>query len=112
MTFTTVFLTSIIALIVSKTRDIVLRNNLNPKREKRLLIGSFLLILFLVTSSTLPYPESLYWFIGIGILFTCLVLSFSVIKREFKRFLSLKTSEKIINVLFYSLIVIVTNIYL
>ncbi len=112
MTFTTVFLTTIIALIISKTRDIVLRNNLNAKKEKRLLIASILLILFLVTNATLPYPKSLYWFIGLGIVFTCSILTFGVIKKEFKRFMSLKTNEKIINVIFYSLAVIVTNIYL
>ena len=110
MTFTIVFLTAIIALIVSKTKDIVLRNNLENKKEKRVLIASFLLILFLVTNATLPYPKSLYWFMGIGILFTGLILSFGVIKKELKRFMCLKTNEKIVNVLFYSLVLIVTNL--
>ncbi len=79
MTFTIVFLTVIIALIVSKTRAIVLRNNLDDISEKRLLITGGLLILFLITNVTLPYPESLYWFIGLGIVFTGIILSFNVL---------------------------------
>jgi amino acid transporter len=112
MTFTIVFLTVIIALIVSKTRAIVLRNNLDDLSEKRLLITGGLLILFLITNVTLPYPESLYWFIGLGIVFTGIILSFNVLKKEYKRFLSLSTKSKIVNVLFYSLLIVVTNIYL
>ncbi|WP_370012491.1 hypothetical protein [Winogradskyella sp.] len=112
MTFTIVFLTVIIALIVSKTRAIVLRNNLDDISEKRLLITGGLLILFLITNVTLPYPESLYWFIGLGIVFTGIILSFNVLKKEYKRFLSLSTKSKIVNVLFYSLLIVVTNIYL
>ncbi|WP_369998728.1 hypothetical protein [Winogradskyella sp.] len=105
-------MTVIIALIVSKTRAIVLRNNLDDISEKRLLITGGLLILFLITNVTLPYPESLYWFIGLGIVFTGIILSFNVLKKEYKRFLSLSTKSKIVNVLFYSLLIVVTNIYL
>ena len=112
MTFTIVFLTAITALIVSKIRAIVLRNNLYDVNEKRLLITGGLLILFLITNVTLPYPESLYWFIGLGIVFTGIILSFNVLKKEYKRFLSLSTKSKIVNVLFYSLLLVVTNIYL
>lgn len=112
MTFTIVFLTAITALIVSKIRAIVLRNNLDDVNEKRLLITGGLLILFLITNVTLPYPESLYWFIGLGIVFTGIILSFNVLKKEYKRFLSLSTKSKIVNVLFYSLLLVVTNIYL
>lgn len=112
MTFTTVFLIGIIVLIIAKTRDIVLRNNLDTKKEKRLLMASILLILFLVTNATLPYPESLYWFIGLGIVFTTSMLSYGVIKKEFTRFMALGTKEKVQNILFYSLLVAVTNIYL
>ncbi|WP_370003454.1 hypothetical protein, partial [Winogradskyella sp.] len=93
-------MTVIIALIVSKTRAIVLRNNLDDISEKRLLITGGLLILFLITNVTLPYPESLYWFIGLGIVFTGIILSFNVLKKEYKRFLSLSTKSKIVNVLF------------
>ncbi|WP_426431708.1 hypothetical protein ACPX19_04325 [Winogradskyella sp. HB-48] len=112
MTFTTVFLAAIIALIIRKTRDIVLRNNLDSKKEKHFVIASTLLILFLVTNATLPYPESLYWFIGMGIVSAISILSYSVIKKEFKRFIALNTKEKVQNILFYSLLVVVTNIYL
>lgn len=112
MTFTTVFLATIIALIIAKTRDIVLRNNLDAKKEKRLFIASILLILFLVTNATLPYPESLYWFIGLGIVSAVSILSYSVLKKEIKRFMALKTKEKVQNILFYSLLVVITNIYL
>ncbi|WP_422106886.1 hypothetical protein [Winogradskyella sp.] len=112
MIFTLVFLTAVIALIVSKTKTIVLRNNLNPSNEKRVLIAGVLLVIFLITNATLPYPESLYWFIGLGVVFVSTVLTFNVLKKEMKRFLSLDAKDKIVNVLFYSLLIIVTNIYL
>jgi amino acid transporter len=111
MTFTIVFLTAIIALIVSKTRAIVLRNNLDDKTEKRVLITGVLIVLFLITNATLPYPQSLYWFIGLGVLFIGSILSYDVLKLELKRFWSLDSKDKIINVLFYSFVVVVTHIY-
>ncbi len=112
MIFTIVFLTAIITLITSKIRTIVLRNNLDAKNEKRILITGVLVVLFLITSATLPYPESLYWFLGLGVVFTSIILSYSVVKIELKRFLALKTKDKVVNVLFYSLLIVVTNIYL
>ncbi|MEO1031274.1 MAG: hypothetical protein AAFX55_07700 [Bacteroidota bacterium] len=89
-----------------------MRNNLNPSNEKRVLIAGVLLVIFLITNATLPYPESLYWFIGLGVVFVSTVLTFNVLKKEMKRFLSLDAKDKIVNVLFYSLLIIVTNIYL
>jgi hypothetical protein len=112
MTFTIVFLTAIIALIVSKTRTIVLRNNLDSKSEKRVLITCSLIVLFLITNATLPYPQSLYWFIALGVVSTSSILSHTVIKREFKRFMALETQDRVVNVLFYSLLIIVTNLYI
>ena len=112
MTFTIVFLTLIIALIVTKIRTIVLRNNLDTKNEKRLLITGVLIIIFFITNATLPYPQSLYWFIGLGVVFTGIILSYNVLKTEFRRFLNLTTKDKLVNVLFYSLLIVVTNIFL
>ncbi|WP_111682463.1 hypothetical protein [Winogradskyella tangerina] len=112
MTFTIVFLSAIIALIISKTTSIVKRNNLSASSEKRVLIAGVLLTLFLLTNVTLPYPESLYWFIGLSVVFVSFILTFSVLKQELKRFLNLKLQDKIVNVLFYSLLLVVTNIYL
>jgi hypothetical protein len=112
MTFTIIFLTVIITFIASKTRTIVLRNNLDSTNEKRVLITSVLIILFLITNVTLPYPESLYWFMGLGVAFTGLILSYNVLKTEFKRFFTLNIKGKTLNVLFYSLLIVVTNIYL
>ncbi|WP_439151068.1 hypothetical protein [Winogradskyella sp.] len=112
MTFTIVFLTAIIALIISKTRTIILRNNLDSKNEKRLLITGSLIVLFLITNATLPYPQSLYWFIALGVVSSSSILSYSVIKREFKRFMALETKDRVVNVLFYSLLIIVTNLYI
>ena len=77
MTFTIVFLSLVIALIIGKIRAIVLRNNLDTRNEKRVLITGVLLILFLITNVTLPYPQSLYWFIGSGVIFSGLILSFN-----------------------------------
>ena len=112
MIFTIIFLTAIIALIVSKTKAVVLRNKLNPSSEKRVLIAGFLVILFLITNVTLPYPESLYWFIGLSVVFVSVILTFSVLKKEMKRFLALTTKDKIVNTLFYSLLVVITTIYI
>ena len=112
MTFTLIFLTLIITFIVFKTRNIVLRNNLNSNNEKRVLITSVLIVLFLITNVTLPYPESLYWFIGLGVVATAFILSFPILKKEMKRFVALNTKNKIVNILFYSLLVVITNIFL
>jgi len=112
MTFTIVFLTLIIALIVSKLKTIVLRNNLDSKNEKRLLITGSLLVIFLITNATLPYPQSLYWFIALGVICTGSILSFNVVKTEIKRFMKLSAKDRFVNVLFYSLLLIVTNIYI
>ena len=112
MTITIVFLTAIIALIASKMRTITLRNNLSSKSENRLLITGVLIALFLVTNATLPYPQSLYWFIALGVICVGSILSFDVIIKEGKRFMVLKAKDKVLNVLFYSLLVIVTNVYI
>lgn len=112
MTFTIVFLSLVIALIIGKIRAVVLRNNLDAKNEKRVLITGVLLILFLITNVTLPYPQSLYWFIGLGVIFSGLILSFNTLKKEISRFSNLNAKDKIINVLFYSLLIFVTHIYL
>ena len=100
------------AFILNKTRSISVRNNLNAKSEKRLVISSVLIIIFLITNLTLPYPKSLYWFIGLGVIFTVSVLSFDILRSEYKRFKTLELKDKVVNVLFYSLLVTVTNIYL
>jgi len=112
MIFTLVFLTAIVALIVSKAKTIVLRNNLDTKSQERFLSTTILLVLFIVTNATLPYPQSLYWFFGLGVVFTSVFFSHKVLKTEFKRFLSLNLKDKIVDITFYSLVIIVTNIYL
>lgn len=112
MTFEIVFLSLIIALIISKTRAIVLRNNLDTKNEKRVLISGVLLALFFITNATLPYPQSLYWFIALGVTFTSFILSYNILRKEVHRFMELTAKSKVINVLFYSLLLVVTHIYL
>lgn len=112
MTFEIIFLSVIIALIISKTRAVVLRNNLDTKSENRILISGVLLALFVITNATLPYPQSLYWFIALGVVSTTFILSFKTLKRELKRFISLDSKKKVVNVLFYSLLIVVTHIYL
>jgi len=111
MIFNIVFLVLIISLVIVKTRTIVLRNNVDPKNEKRILISGVLIVLFIITNATLPYPESLYWFIGLGVIFTSLILSYKILGSEFKRFIYLQPKDKIVNVLFYTLVVVVTSIY-
>lgn len=110
MTFTIVFLTCITAFILFKIQTISKRHKLNTKVENRLVISGILLILFIVTNATLPYPESLYWFIVLGVLSVISVLSFEVIKKEFNRFKLLPVKERITNVMFYSLLITVTSI--
>ena len=112
MSFTVVFLVIISSLIFLKLRDISLRNNLTVNSEKRLLISGSLVILFLITNATLPYPQSLYWFIFIGVMLIGSILCLDILKREALRFKNLKTKDLIMNVLFYSLFIIVTHIYI
>lgn len=110
MTFTVIFLTIITALILIKIKTLSIRHKLNANSEQRLLISGILLILFLITNATLPYPESLYWFIVLGVLAVTSILSFEVVKKEFTRFKLLSLKERVINITFYSLLVTVTSI--
>jgi hypothetical protein len=112
MTFTIIFLVIISSLIFLKLRDVSLRNNLNIKSEKRLLISGGLIILFLITNATLPYPQSLYWFLSLGIALIVGILCFGILKREFIRFKNLKTKDRLVNLLFYSLFIVVTHLYI
>jgi hypothetical protein len=112
MSFTVVFLVIISSLIFLKLRDISVRNNLTVNSENRLLISGSLVILFLITNATLPYPQSLYWFIFLGIMLIGCILCLDILKREALRFKNLKTKDLIMNVLFYSLFIIITHIYI
>jgi len=112
MSFTIVFLIIISSLIFLKLRDISLRNSLTVNSEKRLLISGSLVILFLITNATLPYPQSLYWFIFLGVMLIGFVLCLDILKKESLRFKNLKTKDMIMNVLFYSLFIIITQIYI
>lgn len=112
MTLSIIILIIFSAFILFKTRNISLRNNLSAKSEKRLVMSSILIILFLITNVTLPYPKSIYWFIALSVIFVVSFLSFDIIKAEFIRFKALKAKDKIVNVLFYTLLFAVTNIYL
>ena len=112
MTFT-IFLTAVvIALIFIKMRDIAKRNNLKPNAEKRLVTAGILLILFLVTNVTLPYPQSLYWFIFSSITVIGIVLCKDIARKEYTRFKNLSRKKMIMNVVFYSLFVVVTHLYI
>lgn len=112
MIFAVVFLSIITTLIAYKVRAIIKRNNLETKSEKRVLVISILLVLFIITNITLPYPQSLYWFIGLGLVICSIILSFDVIKIELRRFKSLSPKTKVTNVLYYSLAIVVTHILL
>ncbi|MEN8885203.1 MAG: hypothetical protein ABF246_02320 [Winogradskyella sp.] len=112
MNLTLIFITAISVLIVFKLRDISLRNKLSLNEEKRLVIAGGLFILFFVTNITLPYPQSLYWFIFTGIALVSFVLSFGILKKEIKRLKTLKTKDVIINVAVYSLFFVVIHLYI
>jgi hypothetical protein len=112
MTFTIIFLVIISSLIFSKLKDVSLRNNLNGTDEKRLLIAGGLVILFLITNVTLPYPQSLYWFLFLGVILVGSVLCSHIIKKELIRFKNLDAKDRILNVVFYSLFVVVTHLYI
>ena len=112
MLYAVIFLTIVTILIIFKLRAIALRNNLDSTSEKKLSIIASLAIIFITTNLTLPYPQSLYWFVILGLTASTMVLLFDVVKNEFKRFLALKTREKAINILFYSLLIVVTNLYI
>jgi hypothetical protein len=89
-----------------------MRNNLNAKSENRLLIAGGLVSLFLITNATLPYPQSLYWFMFLGVLLIGSVLCIDILKKEVLRFKNLKAKNRIINVLFYSFFIVITHIYI
>ncbi|WP_296383905.1 hypothetical protein [Winogradskyella sp.] len=112
MTFTIVFIVIISSLIFFKLRDVSLRNNLNVKDEKRLLIAGGLVVLFLITNMTLPYPQSLYWFIFLGVILIGSVICSDIIKKELIRFKNLKTKDMVVNILFYSLFITVIHLYI
>jgi len=82
------------------------------KDEKRLLVAGGLVILFLITNITLPYPQSLYWFLFLGIILISFVLCRGIIKKESLRFKSLNTKDMTVNVAFYGLFIIVTHLYI
>ena len=111
MAYTIIVLSIICTLIIVKLKDITLRNKLNDKDEKRLLIAGSLLILFFVTKVTLPYPESLYWFLFLSVIGIGSILCIDILKIEFKRFRKLKTKDMILNIAFYCLFIVVTHLF-
>jgi 4-hydroxybenzoate polyprenyltransferase len=88
------------------------RHNLTGNGEKRLLISGGLVILFLITNATLPYPQSLYWFIFLSVLLTSILLCRDILKIETSRFKNLKVKDRIMNVVFYGLFMVITHISL
>ena len=112
MVYTIIFISIIIGLILIKMRDISKRNNLQEKDEKKLVIAGALLILFLITNVTLPYPQSMYWFVFAGIILVGSLLCVNILKNEAKKFKKLKFKDQLLNVLFYSLFFTVIHIYI
>ncbi len=112
MIYTIIFISIIIGLIFIKMGDISKRNNLQTKDEKKLVTAGALLILFLITNVTLPYPQSLYWFIFSGVILVGSLLCVNIIKIEAKKFRKLKFRDQLLNVLFYSLFFTVIHIYI
>ena len=112
MNLTIVFLMLISSLIFFKLRDISLRNNLSIKSERRLLVAGGLFVLFLITNATLPYPQSLYWFLFLGVLLVGSVLCLDILKKEALRFKNLKKKEVVVNILFYSLFLVISQLYI
>lgn len=112
MTSTIVFLAIISSLIFLKLNDISSRNKLNTKSENRLLIAGGLVSLFLITNTTLSYPESLYWFLALSVLLIGAILCLDVLKSEALRFKNLKLRDRIMNVLFYGFFIISIHLYL
>jgi len=107
-----IFISVIVAFITIKLKDISIRQKLNESKERRLLLSGGLIMLFLLSSAVLPFPQSLYWFIVLGLFFTVVLISFDIIKLEWKRQLLLPVKDRVINVLFYSLLFTFINIYL
>lgn len=112
MLFKVIFISALIALLLVKIKDISLRQNLNTFKERRLLLSGGLLILFLITSLLFPYPDSIYWFIVSAVLLVASSVSFDIMKIEIKRLNTLRKKDRILNVLFYSLIIVTTALYL
>lgn len=112
MVYDLIFISVIVAFITIKLKDISLRQNLNTNKERRLLLSGGLVILFLMSTAVLPFPQSLYWFIVLGILFTVCLVSFDIIKLEWKRLLRLNKKDRLVNLLFYSLLIVFINIFI
>ena len=110
MNFTLIVCLSLIVFAAYKVKEVVDRNNLKEKGQKHLIISSILLVLFFITNLTLPYPESLYWFLLIGTVIAISILSSDVIKSEYQRFKSLDKKKRILNLLFYSSLLVLINI--
>jgi len=94
-----------ISFLAYKIYDCVLRNRLSKFEKIKLGVSITLVVLFIITSKTLPYPESLYWFILLSILLIAGLLSSKVIRVELKRQLALSKKDMVVNMLFYSLLV-------
>jgi len=107
-----IFISIIVAFITIKLKDISVRQQLNQNKERRLILSGGLVVLFLLSSLTFPFPQSLYWFIVLGILFLVVLISSDIVKLEWRRQLSLPFKERIINLSFYSLLFVFINIYI
>jgi hypothetical protein len=112
MTYDIIFIALIVAFLTVKLKDISLRHQLNESKERRLLLSGGLVILFLMASLLIPFPQSLYWFIVLGIVFTVVLVAFDIIKLEWQRLLRLKPKDRVINILFYSLLAVVVNLFI
>jgi len=112
MNLTLLFLIFVSLLILFKTKEVIRRNNLSEKKEKLLLTIISLIVILMVTNITLPYPQSLYWFLSIGLITSISIFFSSVIKHEYKRFSNLTLKDRILDGLFYCLLIITFNIYI
>ena len=112
MIYELIFTSTIVMLITIKLKDISLRHKLSASKERRLLLSGGLVILFLLSSVFLPFPESLYWFIVLGLSFTVILISLDIIKLELKRQRTLPIQERVTNLLFYSLFIVFVTIWI
>lgn len=112
MIYELIFISTIVALISIKLKDISLRHKLSSNKERRLLLSGGLVILFLLSTVFFPFPESLYWFIVLGLSFAVILMSLDIIKLELMRQRTLPVQKRVTNLLFYTLFIVFVNIWI
>ncbi len=95
------------AILIYKFAVCMNRNPLSQLDKIKFGFSAGLIVAFIVITKILPFPESLYWFVFITILALSVLLSLKVVRLELKRFWTLSRKDRVINILYYPLLIAV-----